>query len=341
MTQPGAILSLFPGVGLLDRAFESEGFCVVRGPDLLWGGDVRRLRLIRGACWGMIGGPPCQDFSGLRRTEPSGYGQAMLREFARCVRQGEPEWWLMENVARVPNVKIGGYTWQRFESDQGWFMRVSRLRHWQFGSRSGILLDPPRGRLLPGCEPAALANDGRTFREVCRLQGLSDDFDLPAFTVEAKVAAVGNGVPLVMGRAVARAVRRAYGMPLGGTLKSIEQAAAEADNACDRRRCKCGCGRVIRCRHGLYFGPACRKRPSGRVTHRGEIFDPPAEESVMVHVTLQDGSRMLFEATEAVFFYPESAFMPGGTSMDIGKCDMARMLSAGDVLSIRGERSAA
>ncbi len=34
------ILSIFPGVGLLDRAFEECGFCVVRGPDLLWGGGV-------------------------------------------------------------------------------------------------------------------------------------------------------------------------------------------------------------------------------------------------------------------------------------------------------------
>ena len=37
------VLSLFPGIGLLDSAFEEEGFCVVRGPDLLWGGDVGRF----------------------------------------------------------------------------------------------------------------------------------------------------------------------------------------------------------------------------------------------------------------------------------------------------------
>ncbi len=30
------VLSLFPGIGLLDRAFELEGFTVVRGPDVLW-----------------------------------------------------------------------------------------------------------------------------------------------------------------------------------------------------------------------------------------------------------------------------------------------------------------
>lgn len=35
------VLSLFPGIGLLDMAFELEGNCVVRGPDVLWGGDIR------------------------------------------------------------------------------------------------------------------------------------------------------------------------------------------------------------------------------------------------------------------------------------------------------------
>lgn len=29
------VLSLFPGIGLLDRGFEDLGFCVVRGPDLI------------------------------------------------------------------------------------------------------------------------------------------------------------------------------------------------------------------------------------------------------------------------------------------------------------------
>ena len=30
----GPVLSIFPGVGILDSAFEAEGFCIVRGPDL-------------------------------------------------------------------------------------------------------------------------------------------------------------------------------------------------------------------------------------------------------------------------------------------------------------------
>lgn len=34
--KPGVILSLFPGIGLLDMAFEQAGFTVVRGPALHW-----------------------------------------------------------------------------------------------------------------------------------------------------------------------------------------------------------------------------------------------------------------------------------------------------------------
>jgi Fe-S-cluster containining protein len=37
------VLSMFPGIGLLDMAFELEGFFVVRGPDVLWGVDARRF----------------------------------------------------------------------------------------------------------------------------------------------------------------------------------------------------------------------------------------------------------------------------------------------------------
>src|SRR2546430_12673163 len=37
--------------------------CVVRGPDLLWGGDIRRFHPPAGKFDGVIGGPPCQLFS--------------------------------------------------------------------------------------------------------------------------------------------------------------------------------------------------------------------------------------------------------------------------------------
>ena len=36
----GLVLSLFPGADLLGRGFELAGYCVVRGPDLLFGQKV-------------------------------------------------------------------------------------------------------------------------------------------------------------------------------------------------------------------------------------------------------------------------------------------------------------
>ncbi|NJN96429.1 MAG: hypothetical protein HC875_21145 [Anaerolineales bacterium] len=195
------VLSLFPGVGLLDRAFEECGFCVVRGPDLLWGGDVRTFHPPPGVFKGLIGGPPCQEFSGLFREEPTGVGLEILAEYTRVVTEAEPEWFLLENVARVPDVTVPGYVTQRLDIDNGWFTDQSRrLRHVQFGSQSGRLLHVT-ARAVTASEGAALASDNRSFDELKRLQGLPDDFDLPGFLAVEKKRAVGNGVPLPLGRA--------------------------------------------------------------------------------------------------------------------------------------------
>jgi hypothetical protein len=69
---PGAslVLSLFPGIDLLGRGFELEGFSIVRGPDLIFGGDVRTFSVPRGRFDGVIGGSPCPDFSRARRAPP-------------------------------------------------------------------------------------------------------------------------------------------------------------------------------------------------------------------------------------------------------------------------------
>src|SRR3954466_16146717 len=98
------VLSLFPGIGLLDMAFELEGFCVVRGPDVLWGGDVRRFSPPAGRFDGVIGGPPCQIFSALRHLNPLA-GQKhgnLIPEFERVVEEAGPAWFLMENVPDAP-----------------------------------------------------------------------------------------------------------------------------------------------------------------------------------------------------------------------------------------------
>ena len=57
------VLSLFPGIGILDKGFEEAGFCIVRGPDLIWGGDIRKFHPPVDVFHGVIGGPPCQEFS--------------------------------------------------------------------------------------------------------------------------------------------------------------------------------------------------------------------------------------------------------------------------------------
>ena len=109
------LLSVFPGIDLLGRAFEGEGFCVVRGPDLIFGGDIRRFNPPAQVFEGVIGGSPCQDFSTARRSAPTGECLEMLEEFKRVIVQALPSWWLLENVRTVPDVKIDGYSWQRVD----------------------------------------------------------------------------------------------------------------------------------------------------------------------------------------------------------------------------------
>lgn len=261
------VISVFPGIGLLDTAFEEAGLCIVRGPDLIFGGDIRKFHPPSGVFWGLIGGPPCQDFSALRRDEPTGYGLEMLEQYTRVVTEADPEWWLMENVARVPTISIPGYITQRLDINQGWYCDVTRLRHIQFGSKSGRLLNVTRRPVTGEKEGAALASDNRSFRELCRLQGLPDDFDLPSFLVSEKKKAVGNGVPLQLGRALAQAVLEVYGSPVvlqcdftGGVTPT--------------KVCACGCGRQVTGK-ATYYDYSCRKRAQRKrdravshVTHR-------------------------------------------------------------------------
>ena len=251
------LLSLFPGIDLFGQAFELEGFSVVRGPDPLWGGDIRRFHPDPGWAWGVFGGSPCQDFSRLRRGPATGYGLEMLGEFRRVVLEALPEWFCFENVPCCPDVKVDGYGWQRVDVNQGWYSGVNRLRHFQFGSRSGVHIEIEKGRTMVGLQPAALAHDERGFRTVCELQGLSPSFALPPFKIGEAVKAVGNGVPLVLGRTVARAIRRAYGLAVDGSTATFDRAAVVV------RRCACGCGRRVDGK-ASYDGPACRKRAERR-----------------------------------------------------------------------------
>ncbi len=242
------VVSLFPGIGLLDKGFEDVGFCVVRGPDLLWGGDIRKFRLPPGlAANGVIGGPPCQDFSKARRDEPTGNGRLMLEEFSRVVLESRPDWWLMENVPGVPNVIIPGYSWQRLDLRASEFgLKQRRLRHIQFGSRQGMVLVMRRNVAVAVTHRCVTARDrdGVGWARFCELQGLPSGFDLPGFTVVAKKRAVGNGVPLPMAKALAEAVRDM--VPAGSV-----------------RICGCGCGRPLS-GNQEFAKAACRMREMRR-----------------------------------------------------------------------------
>ena len=246
------VLSLFPGIGLLDMAFEEEGFCVVRGPDLLWGGDIRRFHPPAGRFDGVIGGPPCQAFSRLRHmVEANGFTTApnLIPEFERIVGEAQPTWFVMENVPGAPMPSVAHYRVRDELVRDLWCGGLTeRIRRFSFGTAEGrrlpietLALHSPQGEgtvvaghgLAPGqrdrrravvCDgrsvpvriggsgkPKATAGDGvLSMAEMCRLQGLPDDYlDHAPFTVHGKRKAIGNGVPLPMGRAVARAVKKA------------------------------------------------------------------------------------------------------------------------------------
>jgi len=109
----GLILSLFPGLDLLGRAFEALGWCVVRGPDVLWAGDVRGWHAPAGRFDGIVGGPPCQSFSRLaalnrsQGREPR-FGN-LIPEFERIVLEATPAWWITEEVVGAPIPSVPGY----------------------------------------------------------------------------------------------------------------------------------------------------------------------------------------------------------------------------------------
>ena len=255
------VLSLFPGIGLLDMAFEEEGFCVVRGPDLLWGGDIRKFSVPAGRFEGVIGGPPCQAFSRLVHIVKA-KGQTpkpnMIPEYERVVAEAKPDWFVMENVTAAPEPVVPGYAMRsvvlnnrdiggeqnrerrfsfgsgRMGGNVGTFARVVAEEAmcapingaWSravvaTSSKEGALAKSQeelargtsprmeamkRRRTLPGQQPR------RTVAECAKLQGLPATFlDGAPFTTAGKYLVIGNGVPLPMGRAVARAVKKAMG----------------------------------------------------------------------------------------------------------------------------------
>jgi len=245
---PGLVLSVFPGIDLLGRAFEEEGYCVVRGPDLLWGGDIRTFHPPTGVFEGVIGGPPCQAWSQMRHINPlCGRHGNLIPDFERVAAETEPAWFLMENRPEAPVPEVTGYAVSTHLVRDRWVGGVQpRPRRFSFGTRDGAALDiewtllmnpneamavladhvlPPGQRqsiLISGSRvPVKIGGSGKlkatakgntaiSIEDACEAMGLPRDFtkEMP-FTMHGKRSVIGNGVPMAMGRAIAKAVRRA------------------------------------------------------------------------------------------------------------------------------------
>jgi DNA (cytosine-5)-methyltransferase 1 len=225
MTYRPLVLSVFPGIGLLDRAFEEEGFCLVRGPDVLWGGDVRRFHPPEAVFEGVIGGPPCQVYSAMGQL--NGHSGArhgdLIPEFCRVVGEARPYWWLMENVPGATVPEVAPYLVRHLIVDNRWVGgEQRRRRRFSFGTVDGralglevVALEPLRA--VPtvvaghGAAPSQRDRDfDYSIEDMCEWQGLPREFarELP-FTKHSTRRVIGNGVPLPLGRAIARAVKRA------------------------------------------------------------------------------------------------------------------------------------
>lgn len=241
------VLSLFPGLGLLDRAFEDEGFCVVRGPDHLWGGDVKRFTAQPGVFAGIIGGPPCKRFSPLANVVRAVHGEDsvapdLIPEFVRIVADAAPDWFVMENVERAPLPVVAGYIVRDEIINNRWCGGAqNRVRRFSFGTRDGRRLPIQTETFEPmDYVPAVTTNSGgrrkvlkldpagralgrqgladhhrlqwRTLEAMASDQGVPSDFiaalrEHGAFTAKALRIGIGNGVPYPMARTVAAAVR--------------------------------------------------------------------------------------------------------------------------------------
>ncbi len=166
------LLDVPSGLGLLGMAAEAEGYCVVNGPDRLWGRDMRGWHPVKGAFEGVIGGPPCQGVSSAamsrRRLDKNMFG-----EWGRIVFEAQPDWWLMENTRHAPTLIIEGYASCIYLLNNRWFTQVdgtgpeqNRIRKFVFGSRSGIelVIDSVTLQMNPHiewCVTATEASKGR------------------------------------------------------------------------------------------------------------------------------------------------------------------------------------
>lgn len=238
------VLSIFPGLGILDRAFEEQGFCIVRGPDLLWGGDVKLFHPPERVFDGLIGGIPCQAHSGLGYlawNNGATRAEDLTPEFVRVVEECRPAWWLSENVREAPVPAPRGYGVAAIllnNRDVGGVQ--SRKRRFCFGLRDRepvnlwkhveiealqraewcpcvLASGETTNRIRPGL-PDELRGKASRYRHkigsshatVARALAAhdlpADLFDHSPLTCAGRQRALGNAVPMRVGRALAAMV---------------------------------------------------------------------------------------------------------------------------------------
>jgi DNA (cytosine-5)-methyltransferase 1 len=262
MTKQDLILSKFSGTDLFGLGFELEGFCVVSGGDIILGNhhDIRRKHYPSDCFSGLIGGSPCQKISVANRTDRDvSKGMALVHEFIRIVQETNVDWFILENVAAIPDISVEGYHMQRFYVDAKHCTPLnspcqSRNRKFQFGSKQGLQLIIERDYTARETEPIVMAseygNDNqRSFLQACQLQGLESELDLPFLKEYAKFKVVGNAVNLWVARKIAKAIRLA-----------IQRFEARAQTP---KLCACGCGEIMK-HKGEYYNSTCRWREHNR-----------------------------------------------------------------------------
>ncbi len=220
----GLVLSLFPGADIFGRAFELEGWCVVRGPELILGQDIRDWHAIEGKFDGIIGGPPCQLYSVAVKGQTATHGN-LIPEFERIVNEAKPKWFVMENVPAAPIISAAKWN----QVCDAWEYGASQHRTRRFSSNLELKLTKIEEKdrdsnpwpcivateYKYGGSPNDKRRAGRkvgrqmTLDEMKEGFGLPKDFDTPCLLNSYKYSVIGNGVPIPMGKAIAKAVEQA------------------------------------------------------------------------------------------------------------------------------------
>jgi len=218
------LLSIYPGLDLLGRAFESEGFTIVRGPDVLWGGDSRFFHAPLGVFDGVIGGPPCQTRSQLAKLG-NVRADDLIADFVRIVEEAKPRWVVMENVRGYLGHPAIPKEWTPM-----------KLRDWDCGGLTfrtrvfwicppTLILSPPKRPGRPQYSVLAYswkAHDSRNkkmrmhsnldIEKAAELQGFPELTEpLRPLGRKYAVALLGNGVPKAMGLYIAKEIKRRFG----------------------------------------------------------------------------------------------------------------------------------